>query len=59
MGKKKKKEKIICKHCGAEMEKSSKYCTTCGTKAKSSILLFFLVMLPLFMCVFIYIDLLL
>lgn len=53
MGRKKKKEKIICKHCGAEMEKSSKYCTTCGTKAKSSILLFFLVMLPLFMCVFI------
>ena len=53
MGRKKNKETTICKHCGAEMEKNLKYCTTCGSKTKSSILLFFLVMLPLFLSVFI------
>ena len=52
MGRKKKIETVICKHCGALIKKKTKYCTVCGTKLKSSILLFFLVMLPLFLCVF-------
>lgn len=52
MGRKKKEETIICKHCGAKIEKKSKYCTECGTKLSSNIVLFFLVMIPLFLCVF-------
>jgi len=52
MGRKKKIETVICKHCGALIKNKTKYCTVCGTKLKSSILLFFLVMLPLFLCVF-------
>ncbi len=52
MGRKKKEEMIICKHCGAKIEKKSKYCTECGTKLSSNMVLFFLVMIPLFLCVF-------
>ena len=52
MGRKKKEEMIICKHCGKEIAKKSVYCPNCGTKLNSSILLFFIIMLPLFLAVF-------
>ena len=52
MGKKKKNEILRCKHCNSIIEKNSKYCTECGTRLKSNILIFFLVMIPLFLFVF-------